>query len=143
LRSGWRRIVRWLPFLLLATLALVTAYSPNSPRKPFRISLDVSPSALVEHIYKPVHYRATAALFWLAVLAVGSRRIVLALALTLLLCVGIELAQGTVAGHSTRLADIPSYMIGLAIGVVVLIAARAIVRRVGLTPAGTQRSARV
>jgi hypothetical protein len=125
----WRR-ARWLPFLLLAAIALVYAYYPQLPRKPFSMSWDLSPSTIAFVAYKPVHYRAAAVLFLLAALAVGYRQVVLAIGLTLLVCFGIELAEATVEGHNARLADMVSYLIGTGIGLLTLTAAFAVVRRI-------------
>jgi hypothetical protein len=123
------RRARWLPFLLLSAAALVSAYFPHLPRKPFSLSLDLSIRTVAHVAYKPIHYRAAAVLFLLAILAVGSRRVPFALGLTLIVCFGIELEEATVAGHSGRLADMLSYVIGAAIGLLVYLGAGAIAHR--------------
>ena len=99
------RVVRWLPFLGLAMFSLWFAAQAPDGRKPFSLSLDVTLTSLAHVAVKPIHFRATAVLFLLGIVAVGARRLPWALGLTLLVSFGWEVAQATVLGHNARLAD--------------------------------------
>ena len=106
------RLVRWLPFPALAFLSVWVAAAAPEGRKPFSLNLDISPSTLAHVAVKPIHFRATAVLCLLAILAVGHRRLLSAFALTLFVAFAWELAQATVVGHNARLADMLPNIIG-------------------------------
>lgn len=125
-----RRVGRWLPFLFLSALSIYVAFQAPHGRKPFSLSLDITPSTLAQVAIKPLHFRASAALCWLALLAVGASRVPLAVGLTLLVCFGIELAQATVVGHNARLADMLSYLIAASGAAILFVGAAALTKRV-------------
>jgi hypothetical protein len=97
--------VRMLPFAALATFSLWYAYQAPR-RKPFGLDLDLSATALATAMTKVPHYCASALVFSLAALAVGRRRLPLALGLTMIVGFGWELAEATGRGHHACLADL-------------------------------------
>jgi VanZ family protein len=66
------------------------------------------------------HFKYISILFLLAVVATGTKRLSLALALTMLVGVAWELAQTTVIGHNARVADLaPNVVAGVGCFIVV------------------------
>ena len=124
------RILRVVPFASLAVLSLWVAARSPLGRKPFHFDWTISGSEVARAVTKVPHLRATAVLFLLATLAVGSNRLLLAFGLTMLVGVGWELAETTVVGHNARLIDLTPDLIGTltAFGFVVL--ARWVARRI-------------
>jgi hypothetical protein len=98
-------VLRWPPFAAFAGLTLWVAAGFPHGRKPFAVDLSLSASTLAESLGKVPHYRTTAVLFLCAVIAVGVRRPMVALLLTMLVGAGWELAESTAIGHTARLAD--------------------------------------
>jgi hypothetical protein len=101
------RISRWraFPFLALTTFSLWYAYQAPG-RRPFGLDLDLTPAALAAAMTKVKHFAASALVFSLATVAVGHRRLGLALTLTMLVGFGWELAEATGCGHHACLADL-------------------------------------
>lgn len=120
--SATARIARALPFVVASALSLwVVSQAPNG-RKPFQVDLSLSAEDLARSMTKVAHFRSIAILFFTAVLAVGSRRLLLALALTMLVGLGWEAAETTVIGRNARLADLaPNLAAGVAALVTVLV----------------------
>ena len=102
----WQQVIRSLPFVAVSVLSLWVAGRAPQGRKPFQIDLSLSAEDLALSMTKVPHLRSMAILFLLAAVAVGSRRLLLALCLTMLVGVGWELAEATVVGHHARLADL-------------------------------------
>lgn len=108
------RILRSAPFVIVAALSIFVAAQAPYGRKPFKIDLSISPDDLAWSMTKVAHLRSIAIIFLLAVVAVGTQRLVLAFALTMLVGVGWELAETTVVRHHARLADLaPNLVSGL------------------------------
>src|SRR6266576_441851 len=124
------RILRILPFVCLVILSLWVAGRSPLGRKPFHIDWSISVSELAEVVTKAPHLISTAVFFLLATLAVGTNRLLLAFGLTMLVGIGWELAETTVVGHHARLIDLVPDLIGTLTGLVILVLARWIVRRI-------------
>jgi VanZ family protein len=125
------RILRIVPFACLAVLSLWVAGRSPQGRKPFQFDWTISASEVARVVTKVPHLRATAVLFLLATLAVGSNRLPLAFGLTMLVGVGWELAETTVVGHHARLIDLAPDLIGTLTALVFVVFARWVVRRIG------------
>jgi len=125
------RILRIVPFACLAVLSLWVAGRSPLGRKPFQFDWTISVSEVARAVTKVPHLRATAVLFLLATLAVGSNRLLLAFGLTMLVGVGWELAEATVVGHNARLSDLVPDLIGTITALVFVVLARLVVRRIG------------
>jgi len=109
------RILRGAPFVIVAALSIYVAAQAPHGRKPFAIDLSISRADLAWSMTKVAHLRSIAVIFLLAVLAVGTQRLMLAFALTMLVGVGWELAEATAIRHYARLADLaPNLVSGLA-----------------------------
>lgn len=120
--SAMARIARALPLVVASALSLwVIGQAPNG-RKPFQVDLSLSVEDLARSMTKVAHFRSIAILFLMAVLAAGSRRLLLALALTMAVGLGWEAAETTVIGRNARLADLaPNLAAGVAALVTVLL----------------------
>lgn len=125
------RILRVVPFASLAVLSLWVAGTGPRGRKSFQFDWTISGSELVRAVTKVPHLRATAVLFLLATLAVGSNRLLLAFGLTMLVGVGWELAEATVVGHNALLIDLAPDLIGTLTAVVFVVLARWVVLCIG------------
>jgi hypothetical protein len=114
-RSLLMRILRSAPFVIVAALSIFVAAQAPHGRKPFAIDFSISLPDLARSMTKVAHLRSIAVIFLLAVLAVGTQRLMLAFTLTMLVGVGWELAESTVVRHYARLADLaPNLVSGLA-----------------------------
>jgi hypothetical protein len=109
-------VMRKLPFWLLATLTMMAAYRAPYGRRPAEFDFDISWEAIVWSLYKPLHIVVCAALMVLGVLAYKWKRWWLAAVLTMLVGLGWEIAQTTVAGHNPRLADLVPDFLGVVLG---------------------------
>lgn len=96
------RMLRIVPFACLAVLSLWVAGRSPLGRRPFQFDWTISGSEVARVVTKVPHLRATAVLFLLATLAVGSNRLLLAFGLTMIVGVGWELAETTVVGHHAQ-----------------------------------------
>jgi VanZ family protein len=123
------RRLRWAPFIILSVVAIWYAAQAPDGRKPFEMNFDVAPATLAHVAIKPVHFRAFGILCWLAIVAVGAPRMPLAIALTLLVGLAVEIVQGTVAGHNARLADMLPNVIAACSAAVIYRLGAAFVRR--------------
>lgn len=122
-RSRAACTLRWPPFAVFAALTLWVAAGLPHGRKPFAVDLSLSASTLAESLSKVPHYRTTAVLFLCAAIAVGWRRPLAALLLTMLVGAGWELAESTAIGHTARLADLaPDLLAALGCLAVLLLA---------------------
>jgi hypothetical protein len=124
------RILRIVPFACLAILSLWVAGSSPLGRKPFQFDWTISASELARVVTKVPHLRATAVLFLLATLAVGSNRLLMAFGITMLVGAGWELAETTVLGHHARLIDLVPDLIGTLTALVFVLLARWVVQRI-------------
>lgn len=124
------RILRIIPFACLVVLSLWVAGRSPLGRKPFQFDWSISGSELARVVTRVPHLRATAVLFLLATLAVGSNRLLLAFVLTMLVGVGWELAETTVVGHHARLIDLVPDLIGTLTALVFVVLARWVVQRI-------------
>ena len=124
------RILRIVPFACLAVLSLWVAGSSPLGRKPFQFDWTISGSELAQVVTKANHLISTAVFLLLATLAVGTNRLLLAFGLTMLVGLGWELAETTVVGHHARLIDLVPDLIGTLTGLVLVVLARWIVRRI-------------
>jgi len=110
----WLRMVLGAPFVIVAALSLFVAAQAPHGRKPFSVDFSVAREDLARSMTKVAHLRSIAVIFLLAVLAFGTRRLILAFAMTMLVGVGWELAEATVVRHYARLADLaPNLVSGL------------------------------
>lgn len=100
------RVMRSIPFVVASALSLWVAGRAPLGRKPFQIDMSLSAEDLALSMTKVPHFRTIAILFLLAAVAVGSRRLLLAFGLTMLIGAGWEIAEATVIGHHGRLADL-------------------------------------
>ncbi len=133
------QMCRWLPFSVLSFVSLCVAAGVSRGRKPFEFELTLSVHTLADAITKVLHWEATALVFGLACLAVGSRRMFLAFALTMAVCLAWELAEATAVGHTARLADLAPDLLAAFASLLVLSVARSLVRRpVSTTSEGEQ-----
>ena len=135
LRTHWPHL-RWLPFLAAALLSLALAGLAPDGRRPFHIDWGLSLDALEFSIVKAPHIGASALLAVLGVLGAGRPRWLLALALTVLIGAGWELAQTTVIGHFARLSDLAPDSLGALLGCA---AGVALLRLVEPTPGSSRR----
>lgn len=120
--SATARVLRALPFAVASALSFWVVGQAPDGRKPFQVDLSLSAEDLARSMTKVAHFRSVAILFLMAVLAVGSRRLLLALALTMLVGLGWEAAETTVIGRNARLADLaPNLAAGVAALVTVLV----------------------
>ena len=124
------RILRILPFVCLAVLSLWVAGRSPLGRKPFEFDWSTSGTELAQVVTKANHLISTAVFFLLATLAVGTNRLLLAFGLTMLVGLGWELAETTVVGHHARLIDLVPDLIGTLTGLVFVVFARLMVRRI-------------
>ena len=125
------KILRIVPFASLAGLSLWVAGTGGRGRKAFQVDWTISGSELARAVTKVPHLRATAVLFLLATLTVGSNRLLVAFGLTMLVGIGWELAEATVVGHNARLIDLAPDLIGTLTALVFVALARWIVLRLG------------
>jgi hypothetical protein len=108
------RVLRGAPFVIVAALSIFVAAQAPHGRKPFAIDFSISLDDLARSMTKVAHLRSIAVIFLLAVLAVGTQRLMLAFGLTMLVGVGWELSEATVVRHYARLADLaPNVVSGL------------------------------
>jgi len=113
-RSPLMRVLRGAPFVIVAALSIFVAAQAPHGRKPFAIDFSISLDDLARSMTKVAHLRSIAVIFLLAVLAVGTQRLMLAFGLTMLVGVGWELSEATVVRHYARLADLaPNVVSGL------------------------------
>jgi VanZ family protein len=120
--SATTRIARALPFAVASALSLWVVGQAPDGRKPFQVDLSLAAEDLARSMTKVPHFRSIAILFLMAALAVGSRRLLLALGLTMLVGLGWEAAETTVIGRHARLADLaPNLAAGAASLVTVLV----------------------
>jgi hypothetical protein len=108
--------LRLLPFWLLAALSLMIAYRAPYGRRPPEFDFDISLDAILWSLQKPLHIAACALLMVLGVMAYKWKRWWLAAVLTMLVGLGWEIAQTTVAGHNPRLADLVPDFLGVVLG---------------------------
>lgn len=109
-------MVRWLPFLAAALFSLAMASRAPKGRRPFQFDWEISAATLSHSMAKPDHIAACAILAFLAALAAGRTRWGVAMALTLLVGLGWELAQASIVGRGPRLSDLAPDAIGATLG---------------------------
>jgi VanZ family protein len=109
-------VMRKLPFWMLAFASILVAFHAPYGRKPFYFNWDLSWEMIEFSIYKPLHIVACALLMVLGVLAYQWKRWWLAAVLTMLVGLGWEIAQTTVAGHNARIADLIPDFLGVVLG---------------------------
>src|SRR5438067_2405794 len=100
------RIIRATPFAIVAALSIFVAAQAPYGRKPFHIDFSIAREDLAWSMTKVAHIRCIAVIFLLAVIAFGTRRLLLAFAATMLVGVGWELAESTVIRHHAAVADL-------------------------------------
>jgi len=120
-RSYWKQaldldVMRRLPFWLLAVLTLMIAYRAPYGRRPVEFDWDISWESIEWSLYKPLHIITCALLMVLGVVAYKWKYWWLAALLTMLIGLGWEIAQTTVAGHNPRLADLVPDFLGVVLG---------------------------
>lgn len=121
--SDKRRIVRFVPFLCLVSLSFCVAYGVTTPRKPFDFDLDLSISTLIQSLQKIQHFQASALVFAFAWIALGNRRLLVTLLLTIGVGFAWEVFEATALNHSARISDLApdiiaafsSYLLGVLI----------------------------
>jgi VanZ family protein len=113
-RAG--RLLRWLPFLAASAYSTLSSAAAPDGRKPFVIDWSLSPAAIEFSITKQPHIGAAAILGLLAMIAVGRRRMPLALMMTMAIGAAWELGQSTVIGHTARLSDLLPDAVGALLG---------------------------
>ena len=109
-------VMRKLPFWMLACVTMLVAYRAPYGRRPAQFDWDISWAAIEWSLYKPLHILMCTALMVLGVLAYKWKRWWLAALLTMLVGLGWEIAQTTVAGHNPRLADLAPDFLGVVLG---------------------------
>ncbi len=107
-----RRLIRWLPFCVMAAISLWVAAGVGQPRKPFAVDLSLTRDSLAYSIVKVKHYESTALFFVLGLLAVGVRKAWIAFWLAVGMGVAWELAESTGVRHTARLADFAPDLLG-------------------------------
>ncbi len=114
--------LRVLPFVALSLLSLGVAAGIGRERKPFIFNFSLATSDIVKSLGKVAHFESTALIMLFAIIAVGHRKLPTAFVLTMVVCIGWELAEATAVGHTARLADLlPDLVSALGtIGVIVL-----------------------
>ena len=118
-----------LPFLVLAALSIrAAAYAPQG-RGHFAINMSITANGLAEAVAKIPHIRTCAVLFLLATIAVGSRRLSLAFALTMLVGASWEVAEATGIGRNSRLVDLAPDLIGTFLSLTLVFLVRSLVNR--------------
>lgn len=125
----WRRaldieVIRQLPFWMLAAASLMIAYHAPYGRKAYEFNWDYSWAAIEWSLYKPLHIAGCALLMVLGVVAYKWKRWWLAALLTMLVALGWEFAQATVAGHYARIADLAPDFLGVVLGWLIVEAIR-------------------
>lgn len=118
------RVLRALPFAFASALSLLLVGQAPDGRRPFQMDLSLSAEDLARSMTKVAHFESIAILFLMAVLAVGSRRLLTALVLTMLVGLGWELAETTVIGRNARLADLAPNLVAGAASLVTLLIIR-------------------
>ena len=114
--------LRVLPFIGLSLLSLCVAAGIGRERKPFAFNFSLATTDIIKSLGKVAHFESTALIMLFATIAVGHRRLPTALVLTMLVCIGWELAEATAAGHTARLADLlPDLVAGLGTMVVIVL----------------------
>ena len=78
----------------------------TAPRKPFDFDLSFSLTALVESLQKIQHFQASALVFAFAWLALGNRRLFVALLLTIVVGIAWQVFETTALNHSARVSDL-------------------------------------
>jgi hypothetical protein len=121
------RVLRWLPFVLMAGISLWVAAGLPHVRRPFRVDLSLSPEALAFSVAKVKHYQSTVLFFILATVAVGVRRTWTSFWLVMALGVAWELAEATALRHTARVADLVPDLLAAVLCVAVLAVARHLV----------------
>ncbi|HEX9163532.1 MAG TPA: hypothetical protein VF980_17630 [Thermoanaerobaculia bacterium] len=112
--SPWFRVLRPLPFIIVAAISIIVAGRAPRGRHSFSIDLSLAREDLARSMTKVPHLRSIAVIFLLAVIAFGVNRLLIAFGATMLVGVGWELAEATVIGHYGRLADLlPNLVSGL------------------------------
>lgn len=109
-------VMRKLPFWMLAFASILIANHAPYGRRPAEFDWDISWASIEWSLYKPLHILVCALLMVLGVLAYKWRHWWLAALLTMLVGLGWEIAQMTVAGHNPRLADLAPDFIGVVLG---------------------------
>ncbi len=114
-RSPWS-LLRWLPFWLGAFGSIAASALAPAGRRPFEINWSLMPDELLFSVTKGPHIGAAAIVALAAMVATGRHRWGLALAMSVLVGWGWEMAQTTVIGHNARLADLLPDTIGALLG---------------------------
>lgn len=109
-------MIRWLPFIAAALSSLAAASLAPHGRRPFEFDWQLTADTLAFSLAKPDHVAACALLAALAFWAAGRARWGWAMALTLAVGLGWEIAQGTVVGRGPRLSDLAPDALGAALG---------------------------
>jgi hypothetical protein len=120
-RPLWRQaldlnVMRKLPFWMFACVTLLLAYQAPYGRRPPQFNWDLNWDSILYSAQKPVHIAACALLMVLGVMAYKWKRWWLAALLTMLVGLGWEIAQMTVAGHTPRIADLVPNFLGVVLG---------------------------
>jgi hypothetical protein len=119
------RPIRWLPFAAAVAVSMWVAAGASRGHKAFAFDLGLSADSLVFSLSKAPHYVSMALIFVLAIVAVGMRRPIAALGLTMLVGLSWEIAEATALGHTARAADlVPDMLAALACLALLLIGRR-------------------
>jgi VanZ family protein len=132
------RVLRTLPFLVLAALSIRAAAQAPQGRGHFAINMGITADGLAEAVTKIPHIRTCAVLFLLATIAVGSRRLSLAFGLTMLIGASWEVAEATGIGRNSRLVDLAPDLIGTFLSLVLVLLIRSLVNRFTTWQRGAQ-----
>jgi len=119
-----KRLLRVLPFICVTLLSLGVAAGIGRERKPFTFNFSLATNDILKSLTKIAHFESTALILVLAILAVGLRRLRIAFVLTMLVCLGWELAEATAVGHTARLADLAPDLVAAVVGVMIFVLAR-------------------
>lgn len=124
------RALRWLPFSAGVAISMWVAAGAARGHKPFALDLTLTRESLALSLGKVPHYASMTLIFVAAVIAVGVRRPLAALGLTMLVGVGWEIAEATALGHTSRAADLaPDALAALACFAILLAVRAALERR--------------
>jgi len=123
------RVTGWTAFMFVSVLSIYVASRAPHGRKPFAIGFSVAPDDLAWSMTKVAHLRSIAVIFLLAVLALGTERLLAAFGLTMLVGIGWELAETTVVGHYARVADLAPNIVSGTVSLAVIAGIRWILKR--------------
>lgn len=115
----WVTILRWVPFVGFSVASLWRAGRAPDGRRDPQFDWTVNSDALLRAMTKWPHITSMLLIFSLAVIAIGSSRLIWCSISTLIIGIGWEVSQLTVIGHNPRVADLLPDLIGIAAAYVI------------------------